>query len=338
MNFVSKASSLTLGGLEGTVLSNDEKDFIKYYTPSGVTLFSRNIQDPKSLEPLELIDKFQKLRGDEPSFFVAVDQEGGRVARFKHSVLNPGAAYSWGKGLEGEKCSLEIEKRAYELGAQLFKMGLNVNFAPVVDVSFSEAGFDRCYIGDRAFASDPESVTVKASAYLKGANNSGLLSCLKHFPGLGRIKTDTHLESALYSVSQEKLWKENLLPFRKLHSFCSMIMVGHAIYPELDFREASRSSFFLTDLLRRKIGFQGLIVSDDLNMHAVSHSEASWEEFLIETVLAGCDLLLICEGLERWKMACDVLDLEAKKSPFFRKRVDESFQRIQALRQRLPLC
>ena len=335
---MSKASSLILGGLEGTILSNDEKGFIKHHAPSGVTLFSRNIRDAKSLEPLELIQELQKLRGDGPPFFVAVDQEGGRVARFKHPALNPGAAYFWGKGLEGEKCSLEIEKRAYELGAQLLKMGLNINFAPIVDVSFSEADFDRCYIGDRAFASDPESVTVKASAYLKGANHSGLLSCLKHFPGLGRIKTDTHLESARYSVSEERLWKENLLPFRKLHSFCPMIMVGHAIYPEIDSREASRSTFFLTDLLRHKIGFQGLIVSDDLNMHAVSHSEVSWEEFLIETVLAGCDFLLICEGLERWKMACDILDLETKKSPFFRKRVDESFQRIQALRQRLSLC
>ena len=117
-----------------------------------------------------------------------------------------------------------------------------------------------------------------------------------------------------------------------------MIMIGHAIYPELDSREASRSSFFLTDQLRGKIGFQGLIVSDDLNMHAVSHSESSWEEFLIESVLAGCDLILICEGLERWKMACDILDLEARKSLSFRKRVDESFERIQTLRQRLPLC
>ena len=178
----------------------------------------------------------------------------------------------------------------------------------------------------------------RAQAFLQGLQQSGIYGCIKHFPGLGGVSIDTHKHTAIAHHSKEELQSKHMLPFTKLHSQAQMVMVSHCIYPKICPYEASRSHTIMTKILREKLKFQGLVVSDDLGMNAVSSANISWEEYIIQSISVGCDLLLICEGLEQWKIACHVIELEAKKNPSFKKRVLESYERIQKFRKKLPSC
>lgn len=329
-------ASLTLGCLESTSLTIDEKDLLFSRGPAGVTLFSRNIEDKEALDSLPLVREIQGcLKGTTHPFLVALDQEGGLVARLKHPRVDIGKAFELcGGGADPQSLS-SLEKVAYEQGLGLLEVGINVNFAPVVDITFPKEDFDRCFINSRSFGATKEEVILRAGAYLKGLRKSGVGSCLKHFPGIGRIAGDTHLISVREDLSQEMIWKENLEPFRELHPLAPMVMVAHVVFPKLCSREATRSPFWITEVLRKELHYEGLILCDDLTMKAVPQEDAAWKDFVIETVLAGCDLLLICSDFGKWQMACDVLELEARNSPAFKRLVEASSARLQKFRQKL---
>ena len=329
-------ASLTLGCLESSTLGPDEKDFISFHQPAGVTLFARNLIDKEKLGPLKLVQELQAcVKKNGSPFIVAMDQEGGLVARMKHPVLDIGKAFDLCGGGFDTKALNTIEAIAYEQGRALLGLGVNVNFAPVLDVTFPREQFNNCFVNSRSFGQTKESVILRAGAYLKGLKRASVSSCLKHFPGIGRISGDSHFVSVSENLSKEFLWQENLEPFRSLHHAAPMIMAAHLIFRDISPLEVTRSSFWLRDILRNEFGFEGLILCDDLTMKAVPQEEGAWKDFVIETVLAGCDLLLICYGLEKWQMACDVLELEIKKSPTFKRYAEASSDRLQKFRQKL---
>jgi beta-N-acetylhexosaminidase len=194
----------------------------------------------------------------------------------------------------------------------LAAIGFNLDFAPVVDLCGPESSNG---IGDRSFGTDARRVTELAGEFLGGLQQTGVAGCLKHFPGLGDTRVDSHLELPTVERTRERLEAEDLLPYRRLASLAASVMVGHGHYPALDSegeRPASCSPRIVNELLRRRIGYTGLVVSDDLEMGAVSRRDRDGAAAL-ESLLAGCDLLLYCADLDRAEAAARAIGAAADR-------------------------
>jgi beta-N-acetylhexosaminidase len=326
------AADIVLAAIEGAELSPDERAFFQRECPAGVTLFRRNFaQGPDGCRAL--VRELQSLRrAGAPPVIVAVDQEGGRVSRIAPPFPDRGPAQALAGGRSDPAALAEIESYARTVGTELLGLGINVNFAPVVDVLCEPANLA---IGDRAFGEHADAVVARAGAFLRGLERSGVLGCLKHFPGQGAARVDTHVGRAVVDVPRECLDRRELAPFRALLPDASLVMLSHCVYPGLDGCEASRSRPIIRDLLRAALGFEGAALSDDMNMGAVPQDESAWTEALIAAVEAGVDLVLICRHLERARLAVDALRERARLSRAFGRRVEEAATRVRRVRRRL---
>lgn len=265
-----------------------------------------------------------------PKQIVAIDQEGGRVRRIKGDFPNEGPARDLAGGAF-DPDSLEIvEHYACSMGEQLKTLGVNVNFAPVVDVLTRESN---TAIGDRAFGRDLKSVQLRSHAFLRGLQKSGLFGCLKHFPGQGDADSDTHFEQSAVKGSKEELFSREISAFEPLLSDARMVMISHCHYPALSAQQASLSREIVTDVLKGKLGFGGVVVSDDMLMKAIEQDEFLWVNRLIESIVAGVDLLLICRDLDRYKLALEGLRKEAAKSKEFDNRIQQAAKKVMNLRK-----
>jgi len=277
--------------LEGQSIADRERDFFVSSRPAGLTLFQRNIAQPTE-KLLELNQELQSLRGkNQPPLIISIDQEGGRVDRFKRADFpNLGVALNLRGGGTTQEDIDAIYQYGELIGSKLQSFGVNINFAPVCDID-TEA--TNSAIGDRCFGKTVDQVVPRAKAFLNGMQSTGVLGCLKHFPGQGDAKADTHLSAASIPLSLDKLKNREFRPFAELIPLTQMVMISHCIYPALDSVEAGLSKVVMNDLLRGKMGFSGVIVSDDMTMHALSQEPGAWEQSLISAVLAGVDLLLV---------------------------------------------
>ncbi|RYZ59559.1 MAG: glycoside hydrolase family 3 protein [Proteobacteria bacterium] len=328
-----QASAVILTALEGVRLSADEKQCFEQYPPAGFTLFRRNIS-PYFSATRELCDELQTLRGtlDLP-LLLAIDQEGGRVARLKAPFPDYGPAMNLASGKSDGAALIEIENIAFAMGATLRQLGINVDFAPVLDILTRE---ENVAIGDRCFGRDRESVTLRGGAFLRGLHHGGIMGCIKHFPGQGDAGVDTHETGALITADRAILDEREIYPFQKLIPEAPMVMISHAVYPALDSeRPASLSSRVMLDLLRGELGFRGLIVSDDMNMKAIDQSRKPWCEAIIASIAAGADMVLVCRELERYQWAVEAISEEAAKSPAFARRLADANDRVIEVRNRL---
>jgi beta-N-acetylhexosaminidase len=327
------ASAVLVAAVEGLDLTSDEERFFVEEAPAGVTLFRRNIPQDDYTKVLSLNQKLQRTRmlGD-PPLLIAIDQEGGRVSRIGAPFPNLGPPLTIGSGSCDQNVLDELVQYGQDVGRSLRNVGINVNFAPVVDI-FTEP--TNLAIGDRCFGVNPEHVTLRAGAFLDGLQSAQVMGCLKHFPGQGDARVDTHLATAVIDVSLQTLILRELQPFRELASRCPMVMISHSVFPVLCDREASRSERIIMDWLRLRLGFQGVVVSDDLNMGALPQDLPSWKEALIESVRAGCDVLLVCRHLERYYAALDALRSEAKRCLAFKTRLEDAAIRATKLRKSL---
>lgn len=318
-----------LAALAGTELTALERAFLRDAAVAGVTLFRRNIAsrfyDVRAL--------CEAIRAAIPQALIAVDQEGGRVSRLPRPFPNDGVALSLAEG----KCDAEAQRYlrnyGFTVGATLAALGINVNFAPVCDIRTNPGN---PVIGDRAFGDSAEDVAARAGAFLAGLDEAGILGCLKHFPGQGDGGVDTHLGSDVIHADLATLESRELHPFRMLLRDAPMIMISHSIFPAWDNVPASLSRIIMTDVLRKELGFQGLILSDDMNMKAIGQDDATWKNALITAIANGADLVLVCEGLDRCRMAAEALQAEAKKSNAFAERVRQSLERVKRVREVSP--
>ncbi|MEN9834685.1 MAG: hypothetical protein RL011_878, partial [Pseudomonadota bacterium] len=266
----SAAGTVLVCAVEATKLSSEEESFFRRVAPSGVTIFGRNC--PPGSDLRELIRTLQSTRpSGAPPLVVAIDQEGGRVARLKAPFPNPGPAASLAGGGDSVSALAQIRGIAQDVGSELASLGINVNFAPVCDV-LTEA--TNTSIGDRAFGVTPDSVTSRAGSFLEGLHEAGVLGCLKHFPGQGAATVDTHVGGATVALTRHELEQTHLPPFRSLLPFAPMVMISHCIYPALGPGEASSSKAIITGLLKDELGYNGVVVSDDMNMGAVPQAPA----------------------------------------------------------------
>lgn len=288
-------------GLSGPVLTEDERAFFRDCDPAGYILFGRNIVDPEQLRALT--DDLRSIHGRE-RLLVSIDQEGGRVARLRppHWAGYPaGAAFEKLYDIAPASATEAARANATAMGLELSAMGITVDYHPPLDLRVPGA---HDVIGDRAFGSDPMQVAALGRAVLEGLAAGGVAGCIKHMPGHGRTDVDTHKALPTVTASAEEL-EDDLAPFRAL-SHALVGMTGHLVFTAWDPENpATLSETVIRDVIRGAIGFDGLLLTDDIDMEALG---GTIPERAARAQAAGCDLVLNCwakradmEGI------CDVL-------------------------------
>ncbi len=292
--------------------------------PAGVILFARNIKTPE--QTWQLLRDCQNCVAT--PLFTCVDLEGGTVDRFSHVLgPTPSAADVFSTG--DRKL---FRKHGAVIGANCRALGFNVDFAPVLDLAFEAS---RSVMGTRSVSADPPQTIIYAREFLAGLRDAGILGCGKHFPGLGEGTLDSHHALPVIDKPRKKLWAEDLLPYRTLRRQLPFVMVAHAAYPAVtrDRTPASLSKEWVTDILRKRIGYRGVIISDDLEMGGVL-AAAPVGEAAAESVRAGCDLLLVCHREERVVECYEGLRQAAEHDPKFARRIAEAARRVAAFKKR----
>jgi beta-N-acetylhexosaminidase len=315
---------LLIVGFEGTEISERVSSLLTRLQPAGVILFARNIQSPE--QTWRLLRECQKCV-DTP-LFTCVDLEGGDVDRFRDAL---GAAPSAAEVFATGDRRL-FRKHGEIIGANCRALGFNVDFAPVLDLAFEAS---RSVMGSRAVSADPLEAIAYAREFLAGLRGANVLGCGKHFPGLGEGKLDSHHELPVIEKPLTNLWAEDLLAYRTLRRQLPMVMISHAAYPRVtrDRTPASLSKMWITDILRKRISYRNLIVSDDLEMGGVL-SAAPVGEAAVEFVRAGGDLCLVCHREDYVLQAHEALMKTAERDSKFAQRVSEAQRRVAALKKR----
>jgi beta-N-acetylhexosaminidase len=297
---------------------------LKRLQPAGVILFARNIQSAG--QTWRLLRDCQKCVAD--PLFTCVDLEGGVVDRFR-DLLGPTPAAAEVFAAD----DLRLYRRHGQIiGENCRSLGFNVDFAPVLDLAFDAS---RNVMGTRAVSMDPRETIAYAGEFIAGIASAKVLGCGKHFPGLGEGKLDSHHELPVIEKTLKKLWAEDLLPYRTLRRQLPMVMVSHAAYPQVTKKSvpASLSRIWITDILRKRIGYRNLIVSDDLEMGGVL-SAAPVGEAAVEFVRAGGDLCLVCHQEDFVMQAYEALGKAAQQDKRFTSRLKDSARRIHSFKKK----
>jgi beta-N-acetylhexosaminidase len=312
-------------GFDGTKMTPRLTSLLKRLQPAGVILFARNIKTPE--QTWQLLRDCQSCVAT--PLLTCVDVEGGKVDRFR-DVLGPTPSPAEVFSTRDRKL---FRKHGQVIGENCRALGLNVDFAPVLDLAFEAS---RSVLSSRVVSANPRETVVYAREFLAGLRASSVLGCGKHFPGLGEGKLDSHHELPMIKKQLKKLWTEDLLPYRLLRAQLPIVMISHAAYPLVthDQTPASLSKVWISDILRKRIGYGNLIVSDDLEMGGVL-SAAPVGEAAVEFVRAGGDLCLICRHEEHIAEAYESLVKARENDSMFARRVEESLQRILAFKTKL---
>ena len=316
-----------IGGFDGTKITPSVKELIQKYHIGGFILFRRNIKSVAQVRGL--VAKLQ--RQSKTPLFIGVDQEGGNVFRLGKPFTQLPSMAVVGNYYRRTKNIRDVQKVGQILGAELKAVGVNWDYAPVVDVHSNPKN---PIIKNRSFGPDPKLVTRCAEALIKGLHKEGVLSCVKHFPGHGATSADSHLELPIVRSSGRLLWRRDLWPFRKLITSkrVATLMTAHVKYPALDGSDcATLSHSILTDLLRKRMKYRGIIISDDFFMKAISDEygipDASYRFFK-----AGGDLALICKDPKVQMKAIEHVTKLAKKDRTLQKHFQQSQKRIQKIK------
>lgn len=295
---------MTLGPLmldvEGTVLSALERERIAHPGVGGVILFARNIQDTDQVRTL-----IAAMREVRPELIVAVDQEGGRVQRVKKGVtLLPPLARL---GLWWDENPVQAMQGAREWGwlmaAEMLALGFDISFAPVLDLNVGRSRV----IGDRAFHGTPQAVVALARSYIAGMHEAGMAATGKHFPGHGWVEADSHHAIPVDERGEADIRAQDLQTFAQLARDLDAVMPAHVIYQQVDAQPAGFSRYWLQQVLRSELRFEGVIFSDDLTMEGASVA-GGYGERAAAALAAGCDMVLVCNNPAGAQTVLDYLD------------------------------
>lgn len=324
---IKKVGQMLCIGFEGQECGPELRSLLKEVRPGGVIFFQRNIATGEQFRKL-VADIREVLKDSRP--FLAIDQEGGEVDRFRELLGPlPSARDAAQAGLAFELGDLA--------GRELAAFGLNVDFAPVLDLGSPES---RSVLGTRAAGDKPQEVIQFAREFLRGLGGWNIMGCAKHFPGLGAGRKDSHFALPVIDKSEQDLWEADLKPYSFTAMRYPMIMVAHAWYPELERAlapdsaavrnptPASLSPGIIQIVLRRQISHMGLIVSDDLEMGGVLEGRTI-ERAAVETVRAGCEILMVCRLAGHVERVYTALVRETENDSGFREQVLEAARRIQ---------
>lgn len=317
-----QVGQLLIMGFDGEEFSPELRSTLTSLQPGGLILFARNIVNAQQAHTL--LRESRKVLAI-PAF-LAVDMEGGTVDRFR-DILAPAPSVADVAATGSKKI---FRKHGRLLGSEVRALGFNIDFAPVLDLAFEPS---RSVLSSRTVSSDSKKTVVYARECLKGLADCGILGCGKHFPGLGEANLDTHKELPAIAKPWKKLWEQDLYPYRALRRELPFVMVAHATYPAVtrDGAPASLSKKWITDILKKKIGYRGLVISDDLEMGGVL-ATSSIEDAAVETIRAGADIFLVCHNEEKvWRTYEKVLS-EAERDRKFAALVAEAARRVVALK------
>lgn len=315
---------LLIIGFDGTEISPRLASLLSRIQPAGVILFARNITGAEQTHTL--LRECQKCVPT--PLFTCVDLEGGKVDRFRNVLgpaPSPAAVFATGN-------RRLFRKHGRVVGENCRALGFNVDFAPALDLAFEAS---RSVMSSRAVSADPKQVVIYAREFLRGLGDSGVLGCGKHFPGLGEAQLDTHHELPRVDKPLKKMWEQDLVPYRTMRRELPFVMVSHAAFPAVT-REATPASLsqkWITNVLRKKIGYRGLVCSDDLEMGGVL-AAAPIEQAAIGHIKAGGDLGLICHQEEFILRAHEAMTREAERDRRFARRVAESARRVIAFKKK----
>lgn len=315
---------LLIIGFDGTEMSSRLASMLTTIQPAGVILFARNITGAEQTHLL--LRECQKCVA--MPLFTCVDLEGGRVDRFRNVIgAAPSAADVFATG----------DRRLYRkhgrvIGENCRALGFNVDFAPALDLAFEAS---RSVMSSRSVSANPKEVVIYAREFLRGLGDAGVFGCGKHFPGLGEANLDTHHELPSVEKPFRKLWDEDLAPYRMMRRELPLVMVSHAAFPAVtkERTPASLSKKWITDILRKKIGYRGLVCSDDLEMGGVL-AAAPIEQAAIGHIRAGGDVALICHQEDFVRRAHEAMVREVERDRGFARRVQESVRRVLAFKKK----
>ena len=318
MTDADKVAQLLMIGIHGKTLNDDAKFMLNEYRVGGIILFDRNMESKDQVKSLITdINKTGKSAGLTP-LFIGIDQEGGAVARMEDQLIKVPPAEELGKEPIEQAVSL-----AKQSGTELKDLGFNINFAPIADLGLTYG---------RSFSTNPDDVVRYASAVGKAYDEAGLWYSYKHFPGIGKTDVDLHADTSVVPVSKETLLNEDtkvfvdLIKQSKPNTYA--IMVSHAMYPQIDAdHPSSLSKAIITDWLRKDMGYNGVVVTDDMDMGALA-KHYTFGDMAVQSILAGSDILLVCHEYEHMQEAYNGLMKAVKDGRISKERLDESVKRI----------
>ncbi|MCX6618229.1 MAG: beta-glucosidase family protein [Acidobacteria bacterium] len=329
--FERDAGQVLLAGFDQSAYDADLERLLTEVHPAGAIFYRPNISGIDEFS--ELVQQVTSTLGDRAGLpILALDMEGGSVDRLRHLL----APLPSSRAVAATDDDPFMRQFGALIGEAMAALRLNLDFAPVLDLAAPES---EPVMGSRAVSRDPATVVRFARNFVAGLNRFSVLGCGKHFPGLGSGARDTHQEMAPIETPAEQLWERDLLPFRELHDELLLMMVNHAWYPALHPpdtppRPASLSRTVVTELLREKVGFGGVVVADDLQMGAVLAAR-SVGEAAVAAIEAGCDLLPICRQADLIRAAHRALVERAGADPGFADRLHQAAGRIEVLQQSL---
>jgi beta-N-acetylhexosaminidase len=316
---------LLIVGFNGTEMTSRLSSLLARLQPAGVILFARNIKSAE--QTWRLLRDCRKCVSN--PLFTCVDLEGGSVDRFR-DVLGPTPSAA-AVFAAGDRKLFRAHGRM--VGENCRAFGFNIDFAPVLDLAFEAS---RSVMGSRAVSEDPRQVAAYAREFLAGLRATNVVGCGKHFPGLGEGNLDSHHKLPVIEKSMKQLWAEDLVPYRTLRRQLPLVMISHAAYPQVthDRTPASLSKIWITDILRKRIGFRNLIVSDDLEMGGVL-AAAPVGDAAVQHIRAGGDLCLVCHREDYITQAFEALVSTAERDAKFARRAEDAAERVLAFKKKL---
>jgi len=330
MTLDEKIGQLMMVGVDGEAISTEMEDLIQKEKVGGIILLPKNISSAE--QTVRLLNDIKKANGaNEIPLFLSVDEEGGTISRlpseFKGlpttreigSMNDPGFSYEVGQFL----------------GKQVKSFGYNMNMAPVLDV---DSNPDNPVIGDRSFSSEAEIVANLGVATMKGIQEEKVIPVVKHFPGHGDTSVDSHLALPILDADMERLNSLELIPFKKaIKEGADAVMTAHILFPKIDSSHpATLSKKVVTGILREELGFEGVIITDDLTMGAIRTSYSAGQA-AVRAFLAGHDILLICHEYDNYYMAIQAMKEAVTSGKISEEQVDESVYRILSLKHKYNL-
>ena len=284
--------------IAGTELTQEDIELLSAPQVGGVILFARNIHSPAQVR--DLTDHMRQVR---PDILIAVDQEGGRVQRLKQGFTLLPAMGRFGElyQTEPERALKLAEECGWLMATEVLAVGIDFSFAPVLDLNgVSDV------IGDRAFAARPVDIIALADAFLRGMHRAGMATTGKHFPGHGSVKADSHVAAAIDSRSFSEIQQQDMQTFLQLQNQLDALMPAHVIYDQVDPNPAGFSEFWLQQVLRKDLGYDGVLFSDDLSMQAACVAGDA-DARLRAALAAGCDMGLVCNNRAAQRLALSAI-------------------------------
>lgn len=316
MSQTEKLGQMVMIGIQGTKVDDDSLYMLNQYHMGGVILFDRNMENPEQVK--QLTSDLQAQSNEKVPLFIGIDEEGGDVVRMAEKLTPPPSQKEIGATGDIEQAKTWAIKTAKSLK----DIGINVNFAPVADVGSNDK---------RSYSTDTNTVIDFVRAATKGYQQENIIYSLKHFPGIGKGKVDSHIDSSSIDVAKEVLMTEDILPFKTIIDENEpndyFILVSHLKYPALDEEyPASLSSKIMTDLLRYELGYKGIIITDDMEMGAVANHN-DFRSIGVNAVKAGADIVLVCHEYEhQQEVYLGLLDA-VNSGEISQERIDESVKR-----------